>query len=354
MTSTSQSRQQSLPVTVSAADYPAASRRFDMLVVLAGFWVIGGLYWDGWAHDQRLVDTFFTLWHAVLYSGFLAVATVIGGSQVRNMWRGHSLSRALPRGYRISLIGVIIFAFGGGFDLVWHSIFGFEADIDALISPAHLLLAFGAILFMSGPLRAAWMRARTTPQKGWADLLPAVLALFLVYLALSFFTQYTHPLGAPRLLVRTVGLERYFVALQIVTATLVFTALLMGVLLVGMRRFPLPAGSVTLLLFGGMLLMFLTRERSTQGFAVVLPVALGVGLLADLGMWRWRPSVERVLALRFFSFGLPFGFFIAYYVGILLTRGLVITEHLWIGTSIMAGVTGLFLSYLAAPPVVGE
>jgi hypothetical protein len=354
MASTSQSRHQALTIDRPDA-YPASSRRIDMLVVLAAAGFIGGLYWDGWAHSQPgLVDTFFTFWHAVLYSGFLAVAVVIGGSQVRNMWRGHSLTRALPKGYWVSLIGVVIFAFGGGFDFVWHSVFGFEADIDALLSPAHLLLAFGAFLFMTGPVRAAWARARTTPQRGWADLLPAVLALFLVYLALSFFTQYSHPLGNPHLLSRTTGLEKYFIALQAVSAALVASALLMGVVLIGLRRFQLPAGSITLLLAGGMLAMFMMRYRSTQGFWVVLPVALVVGLLADLALWRWQPSAERVLALRIFSFGLPFSFFMAYYVGILLTRGLVVTEHLWIGTSFMAGIVGLFLSYLVAPPVLSD
>ncbi len=354
MTSTSQSRQ-ALPTMVNSAAYPASSHRFDMLVVLASAWFIGGLYWDGWAHNQPgLVDSFFTFWHAVLYSGFLAVAAVIGGSQVRNMWRGHRLTRALPKGYWAALIGVVIFAFGGGFDGVWHSVFGFEADIDALLSPAHLLLAFGAFLFITGPLRAAWARARTAPQQGWADLLPAVLALFLVYVALSFFTQYSHPLGNPHLLTRTTALEPYFIALQAVTATLVSTALLMGIVLVGMRRFQLPAGAITLLLTGGMLLMFMMRYRSARGFWIVLPVALLVGLLADLGVWRWRPSVERILALRIFSFGLPFGFFMAYYSGILLTRGLAVTVHLWVGTSVMAGVVGLFLSYLAAPPEVSS
>src|SRR5215213_4974458 len=98
MTSTSQSRHETLPTMANADAYPASSRRFDMLVVLASGWFIGGLYWDGWAHAQPgLVDTFFTFWHAVLYSGFLAVAIVLSVTQLRNMLHGYSLTRALPK-----------------------------------------------------------------------------------------------------------------------------------------------------------------------------------------------------------------------------------------------------------------
>lgn len=351
MTSTAQSQRHSTPSLVADKSYPVASLRFDLLVMLASSWFIGGLYWDGWAHNQRnLVDSFFTLWHAVLYSGFLAVATVLGITQLRNMLRGYSLRRALPRGYWPSLIGVGVFAFGGGFDFIWHSLFGFEANLDALISPAHLLLAFGAFLFMTGPLRAALVRDRTTPQQGWRALLPAVLSLFLVYAALSFFTQYAHPLGSPRFLVSTLKLEPYFISLQVVVAALIPSALLMGILLLGMRSLQLPFGTVTLLLAGGMVLMFMTRYRTAQSFWIVPVVALGVGLLGDVMIWRWRPSTERVRVLRWFSFGLPAIFFFSYYVALLFTHGLVVTEHLWIGSSFMAGIVGLFLSYLIAPP----
>jgi hypothetical protein len=55
----------------------------------------------------------------------------------------------------LSLLGFMIFALGGGVDFAWHTLFGFEADEEALLSPAHLLLATGAILLTSGPLRAA-------------------------------------------------------------------------------------------------------------------------------------------------------------------------------------------------------
>src|SRR6266545_711987 len=70
-----------------ATDYPAGSLRFDWAVVLASLWFIAGMFLDDWAHANLAssLETFFTPWHAVLYSGFSAVAGVLMLSQVRNM-----------------------------------------------------------------------------------------------------------------------------------------------------------------------------------------------------------------------------------------------------------------------------
>src|SRR5215207_2532334 len=72
-------------------DYPASSLRFDWAVVLASLWFIAGLFLDGWAHNNlaSTLETFFTPWHGVLYSGFFAVALVLLVGQARNMIRGH-------------------------------------------------------------------------------------------------------------------------------------------------------------------------------------------------------------------------------------------------------------------------
>ena len=74
-----------------ATDYPASSLRFDWMVVLASLWFMGGMFLDGWAHANLAssLETFFTPWHAVLYSGFLAVASVLMLNLARNMARGY-------------------------------------------------------------------------------------------------------------------------------------------------------------------------------------------------------------------------------------------------------------------------
>lgn len=47
--------------------------------------------------------------------------------------------------------------------MLWHSRFGIEAGIEALLSPTHLVLALGGMLMVSGPLRAAGFRLTDRP-----------------------------------------------------------------------------------------------------------------------------------------------------------------------------------------------
>src|SRR5215470_10267410 len=100
---------------------------FDWLMVALGAWLLGGLYLDGWAHVHvPRLETFFTPWHAVLYSGYLAGAVALVVTFLRNRRRGAPRARALPPGYRLSLAGAFIFFFGGVADMLWHVTFGIE------------------------------------------------------------------------------------------------------------------------------------------------------------------------------------------------------------------------------------
>jgi WD40 repeat protein len=196
------------------ANFPPASRRFDWAAIGLAGWLIGGLYLDGWAHNHGMVDdVFFTPWHAVLYSGALALMLFLGLTMARNLARGYDWRRALPPGYLPSLIGAGIFGVGGALDLVWHELFGIEVDLETLLSPTHLVLALGGVLMASGPLRSAWARGGRdgagifeargpNPQKGaseglrgsWLALGPALIAAALFLSVLTFFTSYIHPL----------------------------------------------------------------------------------------------------------------------------------------------------------------
>ena len=79
---------------------PAAVKRpfagglgFDWAMVVLCSWVLVGGCLDARAHLHGLVETFFTPWHAVLYAGFLAVASL---SQ-RNTLASSSARRLNPR-----------------------------------------------------------------------------------------------------------------------------------------------------------------------------------------------------------------------------------------------------------------
>lgn len=176
-----------------AAGYPAGGLRFDWICAGLAAWVTGGLFLDGWAHSHGFVDdTFFTPWHAALYSGAFSIALFLFVNQWRNMGKGYPLWRALPRGYLLSLVGAGLFVLSGGFDLVWHEIFGFEVNLETLLSPAHILLATSGLLMLSGPLRAAWARYPAGAAYGWPQLGPALLTVTLCLAILLFFTQFVN------------------------------------------------------------------------------------------------------------------------------------------------------------------
>jgi hypothetical protein len=69
--------------------------RFDWLAIVASAWLLGGLYWDGWAHGYGLPDSFWTIWHAAFYSGFAACTAVILGGTSRSIWRWWSCALAV-------------------------------------------------------------------------------------------------------------------------------------------------------------------------------------------------------------------------------------------------------------------
>src|SRR5712691_5629716 len=94
---------------------------FDRAMIGFCCWLLGGLYLDGWAHNHGLVDkTFFTPWHALLYSGYGATAVFLLVTLVVNQVRGYRGLRAIPRGYELSVLGLPLFIAAGVGDLIWH------------------------------------------------------------------------------------------------------------------------------------------------------------------------------------------------------------------------------------------
>jgi Tol biopolymer transport system component len=176
---------------------PIGGLRFDWAAVFFVCWLIIGLYIDGWAHAHGLADTtFFTPWHLILYSSYAFSALLLMGTMLVNRARTGTWARAIPAGYGPALLGVILFALGGVGDLIWHSLFGIEVNVDALLSPTHLLLAVGGTLITSGPFFATWQRSNQI-RKGIVSMLPMLLAITAFLSIFTFFTNFGHPLVRP-------------------------------------------------------------------------------------------------------------------------------------------------------------
>ena len=309
--------------------------RFDTAFVGLLLWFIVGVLLDGRAHTHGADETFLTFEHAVFYSAFVAMAVLLGARLARDRRTAGSWRAAIPTGYRHSLVGIALFAVGGIGDLLWHETFGVEADIEALLSPTHLLLVVGAGLFVSGPLRAALARDGPPQVRGgrYVPVVTATIALSLV----TFITLYLNPVTEPLA-------SSAHSAAETATATglagiLVTTTVLMAFVLLLVLRFELPGGALTLLLGGNALAMGLINGHIQ--FVAVFVVA---GVVAD-SLYRYLgSSITQPRRLQLFSAVVPTVLFGGYFLGLWGVTGIAWTVHLWTGAIVSAGLVGLLLA----------
>lgn len=319
------------------------TRRFEWTVVALCTWLMAGAYLDSWAHRHLArLETFFTPWHALLYSGMLAILAFLAITALRNRDRGYSLGEVLPAGYSLSLLGCVLFGIGGVIDMLWHLRFGIEVSLAALISPPHLLLMLALGLIVTGPLRAAWRRPVSRAP------FTAVISGSLLLSMFTFFNQFDQPLVNTLAATKAVAPDtiRYLQQLGIL-GIMVQTALLTGVVLYLLNRFRLPFGSITLLAgLNGALL------GSLEQHVDLIPVAIVGGLLADLVMMWLRPGPDRVVALRVASFIGPVAVSSLYLLFLQVTRGIGWPITLWLGSIVVSGAIGVLLSYLSIHPPI--
>lgn len=335
---------------VSLPGYPEASPRFEWSMTLTSLWILTGLFLDGWAHNNipETIDSFFSPWHLILYSGVAASTAALGLVYLANWRKGYNWLQSLPPAYMWSLLGAVIFVLAGNLDFIWHSLFGFEEDVEALVSPSHLSLAVGGVMMMSGPLRMAWGNAKSQDNRiPWR----ALLSLFIVLGVFTFFTQFSNAFAHPNLLVgETPAGDTYRWDVTIISYVLIPSTLLMGFILIALLRWKMPPGSLTLLIAGNSTLMFLMTWRYSHPHLPVLIAAVTGGILADILLVALSPSRQRMKALRWFSFSVPAMLYLLYFLSLILTEGIWWNSNMWLGMIFFSGVTGLGLSWLAVPP----
>lgn len=312
-----------------------ASTAYNWVAAALAILLTGGLYLDGWAHNHGKVDnTFFTPWHAILYGSMALTTVFLVGTMGRMRREGYALPDVLPRGYWLSALGVILFGVGGVADLIWHTLFGFEANIEALLSPTHLILATSGFLVVSGPLRAMAARSTWRPH-AWSDMGPAILASTAVLALLSFFTEFAHPLV--RIYVSQSSTSS--VALG-VAGILLQAVILVGVVLFLLSRWQLPVGSLTLIMAGNALFVSVLNDT---GFLV--PSIVVAGMVADLVVWRL--GSRSGLRLMLLAFLVPVLFYSAYFAQLWMMRRVDWSIHLWMGSIVLSGIAGILLSFMA-------
>lgn len=313
---------------------------FDFIVILLGIWLAVGAYFDSWMHiSTEHLDTFFTPGHTALYAGFTATAVFFIASLIANIIKGFSWKNALPPGYELSMVGVTAFGLSGVGDLIWHTLFGIEHGIEALISPTHLVLVIGGALVVTGPLRAALLKSRLPRGFEW---LPPLASLTLLLSAVTLITQYVHPFAG----VRVAGsppTSIYYLQAIGVAGVILQSGFLAGVVLFAIKSFGynLPFGSLTLIIsLNSAALLFINRQQW------MIPSTVLAGIFSDILLHKLKPSLANPKALRIFAFSMPAILYFVYFTQIFIVEGIWWSVHLWTGSVVLAGLVGLLLSFL--------
>ena len=338
---------------VTASNDPArhvTTPKEDLVTVVLAALLIGGSLADSWAHTNLLasLETFFTPWHALLYGGFAATAawTIWLGYRRRaehpRWWRD-----GWPAGYGLGALGAVGFLAAGVGDMLWHTIFGIEVSLDAVLSPTHLLLVVAGTLLVTSPLRSWWATGGTVRRAPTGIASLALGSIFGVLLlshttairSTSATRAYDHALGSPSHIDASYGSARYL------ATTLI---LLVPVLLVLRRRAVL--GTATAVV-GAIFLFNLAQFE----FPSTLTLA-GIG--ATLGAFAVDVLAVRLDAirgpdapLRLPIVGALFGTLVwsGHLLGLAIADGIGWPVELWAGNIVLAALAGAAIGLVASP-----
>jgi hypothetical protein len=336
---------------VAAKVRPRSEWKDDLVTAVLGTGMIVGAFVDGWSHLRAdRTDSFLTPWHLGLYSGYAAVAAWI-------LWQVRA-RRATLAGYGLGVAGVAVFSLGGAFDFAWHGIFGVEADVPSLFSPSHLVLALGIALLCAPPFAAAWADPSGEDAPGLSRFFPALLSLTLVMAIVSFFFMELTLFRDPFLnrsqaewieTYRSHGMGPGFFVIQRIqdtevrglAALLVSGLMLTAPVLLCLRRWKIPFGSVTFLF--GAIATAMTGLDGFQRWPLLLG-ALIAGVAGDVAVAR--------LPFRLLAAALPVLVVGSYVATMALWHGLGWVPELWTGVLLYAAAEGWVLGLLMVPPPV--
>jgi len=336
--------------TAAPAGRPRARWGDDLAAALLGTWVVGGLFLDGWAHlNQPGLETFFSPWHGVFYTGFV-VSTVVLARLVGRYQRGRFDPARVPAGYGLGLAGAGLFVAGGVADGIWHTVFGVEVGVAALLSPSHLLLLTGGLLMVTSPVRSAWSSPALPARAPALALLPALWATALTTAVVLFFFQYLSAFVSRAPSAAAQGPAGQLTTIVGLAGVLVTNLILVAPVLLA-RRWRLPFGTVALLATTGAAGIASLRELA---LGALVPAMAAGGLAADLLAARLRPGPDRPGRFRVFAALAPLLLWGAWLAAYALAYGVAWPPELWAGVLGMAALGGLGLSVLVLPPAVPD
>lgn len=312
---------------------PPSSLILDWINTALICWMYAGLFVDIWGHNHLKVnqlESFFTPSHYVFYSGFSAIVLFYSLIGLRNFLKGYNFNYLLPAGF--SFTHILWFLAGGLFDFFWHSTFGVEKNLDALISPAHVFLGVGTTLILTTPIRSNWSQPKL--KQNLLTQLPLLISLVIIWTCYSVMTEYAHPIFQPVLsgsffnnaggkIFPTQGLGVASIFLQ--------TLLMMSIFYINLIRIKFIPGSFTLLISINTGLMSMMASKTMAIDPLFLLGGFLSGIFIDLLYYLLQPSLIRPKAFQIFSFLTPLLYNSFYFFSLYLGKGFWTSIHLSTG-----------------------
>lgn len=373
-----------------AGKRPMTTWRDDLITMALAMWPITAMFFDARGHNNETgQESFFSLAHLFLYVGLTVLSLwivrllhrhqVAAGSDIRRLVVDVS---AIPVGYGVAIVGLLVLSIGGPSDLLWHTAYGFEVSLEAIYSPPHLALFLGGMLVASTGIRSMWAKDDIAPTL--KQFAPVIISSILFIGIASFITMYlsvfmtnvspTSDFMAEIEKLRDVRFDQtvdlnegltgygdslwpyyYYSASHGIASMIVTTLTLLGPALLLLRRWRVPFGSVTIaFVVLGLLLNIMSEYRDV---AMVMIPLLITGLTVDLLQRRLARSRNdgRVSlgGIRIVGTGAATALWISYYAVLALDKGMGWGPSLWVGALIVGIMTGFGVAFLIAPPAYG-
>jgi hypothetical protein len=350
---------------VSPAGAERGPWRDDLIAAGLAATLVFGLFLDGWNHinlQNGALGGFFTIWHGLLYAGFTATALWVVTRNPHLYGRGEAQTYyhvllGVPLRYPLAVAGLGLATIGLIGDVGWHTAFGEEEGVARVIAPFHLLLFAGAAALVAAPLRSAWYAPEYYPRTPtFTEILPALASLTLVtavaafmFQWLSAFVDWTPSIQLGRVPPdlaadqRVEGTVEFAGVARVLVTSLVLTA----PVLLALRRWLLPFGSVTFLFVVVATLMCALSEFDLAGS--ILAAFLG-GLAADAAIRALHPDADSPFAFRVVAAVTPLALWTTYFLGLDAFHDIEWPLDLWLGTVGLATLASILLSFVAVPP----
>lgn len=331
---------------------PVSTLAFDWLYVMLSLLLTVGILMDVWSHIEFGPDqSIFNEYHLLFYGSMTAIMVLLGGLTLNNLRNGYPLAIALPQGYGLGFLAVLLFGISGVIDLSSHAIFGFESDIEALTSPTHLLLFINWFLILFAPVQAARARAQTTGQSATLrQSLPKLLAYGCMMACINIPLMNFFPMGSsPYMLQEMRPANDYFGLSLGISGTLLQTMITVAFILWLAREFRMPRGGFTVAF--GFYGLFVTILEPDQ-----LPVLMfgGLGILLDIAYQWLKPDATRRTQFILFALIASTAMWVmAYGVMAMLNGGMnafYYSGYNLYGSVAQAVALGVLVSYLMSMP----